>query len=496
VSDRVRTRFAPSPTGDLHVGNARTALFAWLLARGSGGTFVLRLDDTDVERNEAGAEARILADLRWLGLDWDEGPDVGGPRGPYRQSERGPRHREAVADLLRSGAGYRCFCTPESLAAKRDLARRAHRPPRYDGACAALGPDEASGRGRAVRRAPAPSRRPGPLHRPGPRRGDRGPRRPRRLRRRPLRRRRGLQPGHRRRRPRHGLHPRRALPRPPLQHRAPDPPRPGARLDPARVRPPRAGRRGGRAQAEQAARRRHDRRAARGRPPARGGDELPRPARLAPRRRDAGGGVPGGGAGPPFPSRALRDGGRHRGRGQAPLVRWQAPRAPRRRGPRASHAGLERNARSRRGAARGSGGMDRRGDPRRPRRRTHARRAVGAGRRAARRARPAARLRRLGGGACAGPQRARARCGAAGRRRLLDGGGAARRPAPRDPARRPPRRDRPPLGPPAPSAARRAGTGRRPGAAPRGGGAAARGRNVRSSSWSGRPAGPGRATDG
>jgi nondiscriminating glutamyl-tRNA synthetase len=149
VSDRVRTRFAPSPTGDLHVGNARTALFAWLLARGSGGTFVLRLDDTDVERNEAGAEARILADLRWLGLDWDEGPDVGGPRGPYRQSERGPRHREAVADLLRSGAGYRCFCTPASLAAKRDLARRAHRPPRYDGACAALGSDEAARRAAA-----------------------------------------------------------------------------------------------------------------------------------------------------------------------------------------------------------------------------------------------------------------------------------------------------------------------------------------------------------
>ncbi|MBI5502112.1 MAG: glutamate--tRNA ligase [Deltaproteobacteria bacterium] len=165
MSERVRTRFAPSPTGDLHLGNARTALFAWLLARGSGGTFVLRIDDTDVERNVAGAEARILADLRWLGLTWDEGPDIGGPRGPYRQSERSSRHRETIAELLRGGAAYRCFCTPERLAAVRDAARRARRPPRYDGACAALVPAESARRAAAgepfavrLRRPPGPVR--------------------------------------------------------------------------------------------------------------------------------------------------------------------------------------------------------------------------------------------------------------------------------------------------------------------------------------------------
>ena len=84
----MRLRFAPSPTGQLHVGNARTALFNWLLARGAGGTFVLRIEDTDAERSTAESEAAILRDLRWLGLDWDEGPDVGGSSGPYRQSER------------------------------------------------------------------------------------------------------------------------------------------------------------------------------------------------------------------------------------------------------------------------------------------------------------------------------------------------------------------------------------------------------------------------
>jgi len=149
MNERIRTRFAPSPTGDLHLGNARTALFAWLLARGSGGSFVLRIDDTDVERNVPGAEARILADLRWLGLSWDEGPDTGGPHGPYRQSERASRHRETIADLLRAGAAYRCFCTPERLAAARDAARRARRPPRYDGACTALAPAESARRAAA-----------------------------------------------------------------------------------------------------------------------------------------------------------------------------------------------------------------------------------------------------------------------------------------------------------------------------------------------------------
>ncbi len=84
IATAMRVRFAPSPTGYLHVGNARTALFYWLLARGSGGTFILRIEDTDLERSTSESEASILRDLRWLGLDWDEGPDVGGPRGPYR----------------------------------------------------------------------------------------------------------------------------------------------------------------------------------------------------------------------------------------------------------------------------------------------------------------------------------------------------------------------------------------------------------------------------
>jgi glutamyl/glutaminyl-tRNA synthetase len=86
----MRVRFAPSPTGHLHVGNARTALFNWLMARGAGGTFILRIEDTDVERSTRASEEAILEDLRWLGLAWDEGPDVGGPHGPYRQSERMP----------------------------------------------------------------------------------------------------------------------------------------------------------------------------------------------------------------------------------------------------------------------------------------------------------------------------------------------------------------------------------------------------------------------
>jgi glutamyl-tRNA synthetase len=111
-----RTRFAPSPTGHLHVGGARTAVLNWLLARHFGGEFVLRIEDTDVERNVVGAEEEILADLRWLGLDWDEGPDVGGPFGPYRQSERMEVYRERAERLLASGAAYPCTCPPQSEA--------------------------------------------------------------------------------------------------------------------------------------------------------------------------------------------------------------------------------------------------------------------------------------------------------------------------------------------------------------------------------------------
>ncbi|HEX5520117.1 MAG TPA: glutamate--tRNA ligase family protein, partial [Longimicrobiaceae bacterium] len=108
----IRTRFAPSPTGQLHVGGARTAILNWLFARHHGGRFVLRLEDTDLERNVPGAEAAILDDLRWLGLDWDEGPDVGGPYAPYRQSERGALYRELADRRLASGRAYRCTCPP------------------------------------------------------------------------------------------------------------------------------------------------------------------------------------------------------------------------------------------------------------------------------------------------------------------------------------------------------------------------------------------------
>lgn len=130
-----RFRFAPSPTGRLHVGNARTALFSWLWARRLGGGFVLRVEDSDAERLDPQAERTFLDDLRWLGLDWDEGPDTGGPRGPYRQSERRSVYERVLVELVRSGAAYPCFCTPEELARRRESRRHRDLPPRYDGRC-------------------------------------------------------------------------------------------------------------------------------------------------------------------------------------------------------------------------------------------------------------------------------------------------------------------------------------------------------------------------
>lgn len=141
----LRVRFAPSPTGHLHVGNARTALFNWLLARGQGGTFILRIEDTDAERSTAVSEASILADLRWLGLDWDEGPDAGGPHGPYRQSERLQLYLSYARDLMARGLAYHCFCSPEQLEQERQAAFAANQPPKYSGRCRALSAEE-SGR--------------------------------------------------------------------------------------------------------------------------------------------------------------------------------------------------------------------------------------------------------------------------------------------------------------------------------------------------------------
>jgi glutamyl-tRNA synthetase len=124
----IRTRFAPSPTGYLHIGGVRTALFNWLFAKGQGGTFLLRIDDTDQQRNLEEALAPILHGFRWLGLDWDEGPDVGGSYGPYFQSQRGEFYQAAVDKLLASGAAYRDFATTEELQIERDAAQQAGKP--------------------------------------------------------------------------------------------------------------------------------------------------------------------------------------------------------------------------------------------------------------------------------------------------------------------------------------------------------------------------------
>jgi nondiscriminating glutamyl-tRNA synthetase len=134
----VVTRFAPSPTGALHLGNARTALFSQLWARKSGGKFILRIEDTDAERSQARFREQLLTDLRWLGLDWDEGPDVGGPSGPYSQSERGEFYRGLFARLAAGDLAYPCYCTAEDLELSRKLQRMASKPPRYAGTCRAL----------------------------------------------------------------------------------------------------------------------------------------------------------------------------------------------------------------------------------------------------------------------------------------------------------------------------------------------------------------------
>jgi len=146
VSETPRLRFAPSPTGHLHIGGARTALFNWAYARRTGGTFLLRIEDTDRERSRPEFERSILEGLRWLGIDWDEGPDVGGARGPYRQSERLERHRARAEELLSRGHAYLCFCSAERLEALREERTRAGENPAYDGKCRALDPAESARR--------------------------------------------------------------------------------------------------------------------------------------------------------------------------------------------------------------------------------------------------------------------------------------------------------------------------------------------------------------
>ena len=153
-----RVRIAPSPTGPLHIGTARTALFNYLFARRHGGTFVLRLEDTDVARSTVAFEGDILAGLHWLGLEWDEGPDAAGgadrgPFGPYRQMQRLERYAAATRDLLDRDLAYPCYCTPDELDADRRAHEAARQPPRYVGRCANLTPEERAAREAAGREA-------------------------------------------------------------------------------------------------------------------------------------------------------------------------------------------------------------------------------------------------------------------------------------------------------------------------------------------------------
>jgi glutamyl-tRNA synthetase len=140
----VRVRFAPSPTGHLHVGGARTAIFNWLYARHNGGTFILRVEDTDQARSTRESEDLVLSDLKWLALNWEEGPDNGGPHAPYRQSERIDVYSAAAQQLLARNVAYRCFCTEELLEAKRKQAEAEGRPPHYDLTCWKLSPQQVS----------------------------------------------------------------------------------------------------------------------------------------------------------------------------------------------------------------------------------------------------------------------------------------------------------------------------------------------------------------
>ena len=142
----VRVRFAPSPTGHTHLGTGRTALYNYLIARQTGGQFILRIEDTDRKRYVEGAEQELINSLHWLGVQWDEGPDVGGPFGPYRQSERKDLYREYAQKLIGAGHAYPCFCTPEELEKARQEAQKAKKSYLYSGPCRHLDPAEAARR--------------------------------------------------------------------------------------------------------------------------------------------------------------------------------------------------------------------------------------------------------------------------------------------------------------------------------------------------------------
>lgn len=143
----VRTRYAPSPTGDPHIGNIRSALFSWAFARANGGQFILRIEDTDQARLVETSLEAIKQSLTWLGIDWDEGPDIGGPHEPYFQSQRLPLYQNAAQFLIENGRAYRCFCTPERLAEMRASQEARKLPPGYDGLCRSIDPEESKARG-------------------------------------------------------------------------------------------------------------------------------------------------------------------------------------------------------------------------------------------------------------------------------------------------------------------------------------------------------------
>ncbi len=146
MADEVRVRFAPSPTGHLHVGGARTALFNWLFARNKGGRFILRIEDTDLERSTDESYKGIVEALKWLGLEWDEGPLVGGECGPYFQSERRHLYKEHAESLLSEGKAYYCFCSPEELSEMREDLKRQGKDPMYTRKCRDLDADEVESR--------------------------------------------------------------------------------------------------------------------------------------------------------------------------------------------------------------------------------------------------------------------------------------------------------------------------------------------------------------
>jgi len=142
----VRVRFAPSPTGRVHLGSGRTALYDYLIAKQTGGQFILRIEDTDQKRYVEGAEEELMSGLRWLGLEWDEGPDVGGPYGPYRQSERKAIYQKYARQLIEEGHAYACFCTSEKLQSVREQQLKNKEQPHYDGTCRHLSLEEADER--------------------------------------------------------------------------------------------------------------------------------------------------------------------------------------------------------------------------------------------------------------------------------------------------------------------------------------------------------------